>query len=248
VDIGHYASASCTSDDENGHNWVWEVDLRVGSVRREPAPPGPISDLFVRLDDLYSKAGRPSMREIARRAGRGNVSSSTVHNVFSGSRVPTWDYLEKSSPRSGELQAGTSSMLSGMRPGWNRTMGDMSRNAPAEATPSPGRHPERSRRSTGPGTLPGQAGVPSRLSQRIWSNEIPPRNPNFAGRASELEELSRNLDSELSPRVQVISGMGGIGKTELAAEYIHRNIGKYDIVWWIRAEHHDRIRRLIQNS
>ena len=34
------------------------------------------------------------MREIARRAGRGNVSSSTVHNVFSGSRVPRWDFLE----------------------------------------------------------------------------------------------------------------------------------------------------------
>lgn len=34
------------------------------------------------------------MREIARRAGRGNVSSSTVHNVFSGSRVPSWNFLE----------------------------------------------------------------------------------------------------------------------------------------------------------
>jgi len=36
--------------------------------------------------------------------------------------------------------------------------------------------------------------------------------------------------------------VGGIGKTELAAEYIHRNIDKYEIIWWIRAEHHDRVR------
>ena len=35
------------------------------------------------------------MREIARLAGRGNVSSSTVHNVFRGSRVPSWNFLEK---------------------------------------------------------------------------------------------------------------------------------------------------------
>ena len=36
--------------------------------------------------------------------------------------------------------------------------------------------------------------------------------------------------------------MGGIGKTELATEYIHRNIDTYEIIWWIRAEHQDRVR------
>jgi len=36
--------------------------------------------------------------------------------------------------------------------------------------------------------------------------------------------------------------MGGIGKTELATEYIHRNIDTYEIIWWIRAEHLDRVR------
>jgi hypothetical protein len=56
---------------------------------------GPIADLFDRLDDLHSKAGRPSMREIAIRAGRGNISSSTVHNVFRRSRVPRWVFIEQ---------------------------------------------------------------------------------------------------------------------------------------------------------
>jgi hypothetical protein len=45
--------------------------------------------------------------------------------------------------------------------------------------------------------------------------------------------------------MQVIAGMGGIGKTELAAEYVHRNIDKYEIIWWIQAEHHDRIREAL---
>ena len=36
--------------------------------------------------------------------------------------------------------------------------------------------------------------------------------------------------------------MGGIGKTELATEYLHRKIDGYEIIWWIRAEHEDRVR------
>ena len=80
-----------------------------------------------------------------------------------------------------------------------------------------------------------------RPSHRIWSNEIPSRNPNFTGRAAELERLRDNLFSRQLPHVQVISGMGGIGKTELATEYVHRNIDTYEIIWWIRAEHQDRV-------
>ena len=77
---------------------------------------------------------------------------------------------------------------------------------------------------------------------RIWSHEIPSRNLNFTGRAAELEQLHENLFSRQPSHVQVISGMGGIGKTELATEYVHRNIDTYEIIWWIRAEHQDRVR------
>jgi Tetratricopeptide repeat len=41
--------------------------------------------------------------------------------------------------------------------------------------------------------------------------------------------------------------MGGIGKTEIAAEYIHLHRDKYEIIWWIRAEHHDRVRDALVN-
>ena len=52
------------------------------AINRNATPPGPITELYDRLDELHLKAGMPSMREIAARAGRGRVSSSTVHNVF----------------------------------------------------------------------------------------------------------------------------------------------------------------------
>ena len=64
-------------------------------ISRNPTPPGPVTELFERLDQLHLAAGHPSIREITRRIGRGMISSSTVHNVFRQSRVPSWDYLEK---------------------------------------------------------------------------------------------------------------------------------------------------------
>ena len=84
------------------------------------------------------------------------------------------------------------------------------------------------------------AGTP----HRIWSNENPQRNLHFTGRIAELEALRANLtrDDRPHPPAQLISGMGGVGKTEIATEYIHRHRDKYEIIWWIRAEHTDRVR------
>ena len=67
----------------------------VTAIKRDPPPPGPVAELFDRLDQLHLTAGRPSMRTIALKVGRGRISSSTVHNVFRHSRVPRLDFLEE---------------------------------------------------------------------------------------------------------------------------------------------------------
>ena len=36
--------------------------------------------------------------------------------------------------------------------------------------------------------------------------------------------------------VQAFRGMGGVGKTQLAAEYAHRFARTYDLAWWINSE------------
>ncbi|NEQ27600.1 MAG: helix-turn-helix transcriptional regulator, partial [Microcoleus sp. SIO2G3] len=63
------------------------------------------------------------------------------------------------------------------------------------------------------------------------------RNPYFKGRDEILATIQGNFVSgQPVTQIQVLTGAGGFGKTQLAAEYAYRNKDKYDIVWWIRSE------------
>ncbi|WP_410567696.1 FxSxx-COOH system tetratricopeptide repeat protein [Amycolatopsis sp. cmx-4-61] len=69
----------------------------------------------------------------------------------------------------------------------------------------------------------------------IWGS-IPPPNPNFTGRGELLAQLSERLGAGTTAVLPAtLHGMGGIGKTQMATEYIYRHLQDYDIVWWIQA-------------
>ena len=69
---------------------------------------------------------------------------------------------------------------------------------------------------------------------RIWN--VPTRNPGFTGRDGLLISVREKLLAGDRTVVQALHGMGGVGKTQLAAEYAHRFAAGYDLVWWIAAE------------
>jgi tetratricopeptide (TPR) repeat protein len=76
----------------------------------------------------------------------------------------------------------------------------------------------------------------------VWGS-VPPKNPNFTGRHELLGQLGERLGAGTTAVLPAaLHGMGGIGKTQMAVEYIYRHLQDYDIVWWIQATRPTQIR------
>ncbi|MFD3653970.1 FxSxx-COOH system tetratricopeptide repeat protein [Streptomyces sp. NPDC058620] len=71
----------------------------------------------------------------------------------------------------------------------------------------------------------------------VWSNRVPRRNTRFTGRETLLSEAYHALQGA-GPGAGVVTlhGMSGVGKTQLAAEYVYRFGSDYDVVWWVPAD------------
>jgi tetratricopeptide (TPR) repeat protein len=79
----------------------------------------------------------------------------------------------------------------------------------------------------------------------IWGG-VPPRNPHFTGREDLVAMTREALHGRHAPAAlvpQALHGLGGVGKTQLAAEYAHRFQNEYDLVWWILADDERNVRR-----
>jgi hypothetical protein len=95
--------------------------------------------------------------------------------------------------------------------------------------------------------LPGEPGADQLAGPRlpgvlppVWG-AVPGPNEAFTGRDGMLVRLREGLLGQGRSVVHALHGAGGVGKTQLAAEYAWRFAGDYDAVWWVNAEQADRI-------
>jgi tetratricopeptide (TPR) repeat protein len=68
------------------------------------------------------------------------------------------------------------------------------------------------------------------------TSTLPPRNPNFVGRDQVIAAVADALSE--GGRV-ALTGMPGVGKTEVALAYADRHRSRYDTVLWVRADTRD---------
>jgi tetratricopeptide (TPR) repeat protein len=83
----------------------------------------------------------------------------------------------------------------------------------------------------------GRAGTVARRP-KLFEN-VPPPDLNFVGRDQLINDLHAALAVDTMPaaaRMAAIHGLGGIGKTSLAAEYVHRHAPAFAGVWWAPAQ------------
>ncbi|MFD4372131.1 FxSxx-COOH system tetratricopeptide repeat protein [Streptomyces sp. NPDC058486] len=99
---------------------------------------------------------------------------------------------------------------------------------PASGTPIP---------ASGTTSVPVPARPPHSSVPAIWGS-VPPNNPNFVGREDLLTQIREQLLTGDTSAVlpHTLHGMGGVGKSQIAIEYVYRYAADYDVVWWIPSE------------
>ncbi|MEU6906085.1 FxSxx-COOH system tetratricopeptide repeat protein [Streptomyces coeruleorubidus] len=73
------------------------------------------------------------------------------------------------------------------------------------------------------------------LQPTVWNLAM--RNTGFIGRVDQLSALREGFghSGAASSPPQVLCGLTGVGKRQIALEYAHRFASQYDLVWWVPA-------------
>jgi tetratricopeptide (TPR) repeat protein len=78
--------------------------------------------------------------------------------------------------------------------------------------------------------------LPALRASQVWCSRVPAVTGWFTGRDDLLAGLAETAAGETRVLTQTVNGMGGVGKTTLAAAFAEAQRHMLDVVWWVRAE------------
>lgn len=146
------------------------------------------------------------------------ISSNKVTHGFSG--APLWD----------EASGGVVGMVNaGYDFGLDKKLGDVAFGIPSEVLKDA--FPALELNATHSATRPGNLPPGSRMAFG--------RNKLFVGREKFLQELEAALCGDAPLEAIVVSGMGGLGKTQLATEFAYRNGHRFAGAHWLNLQNPD---------
>lgn len=189
-------------------------------------------DLRAELRALYLGAGQPSFRRISNAINDDGdlpdkVSHETVSGLLNGTTIPRWSKVESvvrmliaMSVHGRDPDLEVRRFLALWTSSTDQRIAALGATMPA-ASASP------------LGELSGVIEPANGL--------VPARNYGFTGRDDLLEVMRARLEGEPWQPL-VVHGLSGVGKTSMAAEFVHREMRRFDVVWWIVAEQAARAR------
>jgi tetratricopeptide (TPR) repeat protein len=195
------------------------------------------------LAQLRQRAGKPSYSTLER-LSRHQLRRATMSDVLNGNRVnlPDWRFVAvfvaacRAAADESELDANELGTIADWKRHWDgASSGVIDARFPGHGSQSFARHEPPA--MPDPASAAGSAseitavGLP-RVGPDVWG-PVPSRLPDFVGREAWLENLHRTLVKGDRVGVVAIQGLFGVGKTQLALEYVHRHSHEYDLVWWI---------------
>lgn len=169
--------------------------------------------LVEELRRLRVQAGNPPLRELAARAGPRGPAVSTISETLNGKRDRvSWEFVRGFAYACAEAarerqRSVAADAFKRLRETWDSA-------------------------ASGAAVEPEAAG-PAVAGVLASGMNLLPRNPGFVGRQADLDALDRAFQDS---GVVALTGPGGVGKSQLALEYAHRQADRYRVVWWCDAE------------
>ncbi|GIF49517.1 tetratricopeptide repeat protein [Asanoa ferruginea] len=229
-------------------------------------PDGPLREFVAVLHELYDLAGQPAARLISKDISAlpkrfESVSHQTVAALLHGGPPPAWEKVRSivfALKVRAELDDSERDLERRFKPLWiNARAAAVARPAESIArAPIPGPRPQirsepvQVRMPSPPERVairPDEVlrtqiePVPLSSVERIVGG-LPDRDSMFTGRAALLDRMHRELQENPHAPV-VLHGLSGVGKTQLAREYVERYRHEHLVIWWIQADQLEHARR-----